>query len=79
MLYAIILSLVECHLFIFFIVSFAVQKILSLIRPHLFIFISITLGFKPMFSSKSLIVSSVHHFEFIFVYGVRKSVLVSFL
>ena len=32
-----------------------------------------------MFSSKSLIVSSVHHFEFIFVYAVRKSVLVSFL
>ena len=34
------------YLFVFFMVSFAVQKLLSLIRPHLFIFvsISITLG-----------------------------------
>ena len=34
------------YLFVFFMVSFAVQKLLSLIRPHLFtfVFIFITLG-----------------------------------
>ena len=62
-------------LFIWFMVSFAVQKILSLIRFHLFIFvfISITLGDRlkkillqfmtksvlPMSSSNSFIVSSL--------------------
>ena len=81
------------YLFIFFTVSFAVQKLLSLIKSHLFIFVFtvITLGggsqkmllafmsesVWPIFSSKSFIVSglisrSLIHFEFIFVYGVRK-------
>ena len=38
-LFAIIFSHSEVCLFIFFIVSFAVQKLLSFIRPHLFIFL----------------------------------------
>ena len=72
--FANIFSHSEGHLFIFFIVSFAVQKLLSFIRSHLFIFvfISITLqgGHKrsccdicqsvlPMISSKSFIVSGL--------------------
>ena len=40
-LFAIIFSHSEGRLFIFFIVSFAVQKLLSFIRPHLFIFLFI--------------------------------------
>uniref|UniRef100_A0A8C6B176 Uncharacterized protein n=1 Tax=Monodon monoceros TaxID=40151 RepID=A0A8C6B176_MONMO len=64
------------------------HKVLNLIKSHLFIFvfISVTLGdgskkillcVLPMFSSKSFIVSGLTfkssiHFEFIFVYGVRK-------
>ena len=92
-LFVIIFYHSEDSLFVFYIVSFAVQKLLSLIRSHLFIFgfISITLwgGSKrillwfmsrnvlPMFSSKSFIVSgltfkSLVHFEFIFVYGIKK-------
>ena len=79
-------------LFVLFIVSFTVQKLLSFNRSHLFIFvfISITLGggskrsccdlcqsVLPMFSSTSIIVSSLTfrsliHFEIIFVYGVRE-------
>ena len=80
-------------LFILFRVSFSVQKLLGLIKSHLFIFVFtvITLGggsqkillwfmsesVRPMFSSKSFIVSgltfrSLIHFEFIFVYGVRE-------
>ena len=62
-------------LFVWFVVSFAVQKLLHLLRSHLFIFvfISITLGdgskkilllfmsksVLPMFSSKSFIVSGL--------------------
>ena len=71
--FANILSHSEGCLFILSMVSFAVQKLLSLIRSHLFVFIFITLGggskkillwfmsksVLPMFSSKSLIVSSV--------------------
>ena len=44
--FALIFSHNKGFLFIFFLVSFAVEKLLSLIRSHLFIsvFISITLG-----------------------------------
>ena len=44
--FANILSHSEGYLFVFFVVSFAMQKLLSLIRSHLFIFvfIFITLG-----------------------------------
>ena len=91
--FANIFSHFEDCLFVFFMVSFALQKLLSFLRSHLFIFyfISITLGgwskkillwcmsksVLPMFSSKRFIVSgltfrSLIHFEFIFVYGVRK-------
>ena len=41
--FAIIFSLSEHHLFILFIVSFALQKLLSLIKFHLLIFIFIFL------------------------------------
>ena len=34
-------------LFMFLMVSFAVQKLISLIRPHLLIFISVALGDSP--------------------------------
>ena len=91
--FAVIFSHSDSYLLIFFIVSFAVQKLFSLIKSYLFtfVFISITLGswskrlllwyipknVLPIFSSKSFIVSgltfrSLIHFEFIFVYGVRK-------
>ena len=45
-LFANIFSYTEGYFFVFFMVSFAVQKLLSFIRSHLFIFvfISITLG-----------------------------------
>ena len=48
-LFAIIFSHSESCVFIFYMVSFAVQKLLSLIRSHLFIFgfIFITLGSGP--------------------------------
>ena len=80
-------------LFVFLVVSFAVQKLLSLIRCHLFIFafVSFALGDRskkillrfmpknimPMFSSRGFIIQSLKfmsliHFEFIFVYGIRK-------
>ena len=65
----------EGCLFVFFMVSFAVQKLLSLIKSHLFSFVSISVtlggGSKkillwftsksvfPMFSSKSFIVSGL--------------------
>ena len=72
--------------FFLFTASFAVQKLLSLIRSHLLIFLTLGGGSQkksccnlclPMFSSKSLRVSglpfrSLIHFEFIFVYHVRK-------
>ena len=74
-LFANIFSYSEGHPFIFFKVSFAVQKLLSLIRSHLFIFVFIFItlvgGSKkillqfmsknvlPIFSSKSFIVSSL--------------------
>ena len=79
-------------LFVLFRVSFAVQKLLSLIRSHLFIFVFTAMTLRggsekilvsfmsesvwPMFSSRSLIVSSLIsrsliHFELIFVYGVK--------
>ena len=80
-------------LFVFFMVSFAVQKLLSLIRSHLFIFAFISMTLEGgsgsccdlcqrvfwLFSFRSFIVSdltfrSLIHFEFIFVYGVRKSI-----
>ena len=73
--FASIFSHSEGCLFVFFMVSFAVQKLLSFIRSHLFIFvfIFITLGggskkillqfmsksALPMFSSKSFIVSGL--------------------
>jgi len=73
-LFANIFSHSEGRPFIFFMVSFALQKLLSLIRSHLFIFvfIFITLGggskklllqfmtksVLPIFSSKSFTVSS---------------------
>ena len=73
--FANIFSPSEGCLFVFFMVSFAVQKLLSLIKPHLFIFvfISITLGggskkillwfmsesVFPTFSYKSFIVSGL--------------------
>ena len=79
-------------LFVLFRDSFSVQKLLSLIRSHLFIFaFIITLGgvsekillwfmsesVRPMFSSKSFIVSSLTfrsliYFEFIFVFCIRE-------
>ena len=81
---------VHC-LFILFLVSFALQKLLISSHLLLFVFIFIILRGRskkillqfmpesvlPMFSSKSLSVSSVTfrsliHFEFIFVYGVRE-------
>ena len=74
-LFANIFSHYEGCLFVLFMVSFAVQKLSSFIRSHLFIliFISITLGggskkillwfvsesVLPVFSSKSVIVSSL--------------------
>ena len=80
--FAIIVSHSEGCLFTLLIVSFAVQKLLSLIRSHLFIFISITCfdlchRMFCLFSSKSFRVSGLTfrfliHFEFIFVYGIRK-------
>ena len=73
--FANIFSHSEGHLFVLFVVSFALQKLLSFIRSHLFtfVFISITLGggskkislwfmsksVLPMFSSKSFIVSGL--------------------
>ena len=73
--FAVVFSLSEACLFIFFIFSFAVQKLLILIKSHLFLFvlISITLGggskrimlwlmsksVLPMFSSESFIVSAL--------------------
>uniref|UniRef100_A0A8C9BHT2 Uncharacterized protein n=1 Tax=Phocoena sinus TaxID=42100 RepID=A0A8C9BHT2_PHOSS len=73
--FANIFSHSEGCLFVFFMVSLAVQKLLSLIKPRLFIFVftSITQGGGskkillwfmsksgfPMFSSKSFIVSSL--------------------
>ena len=68
------------------IVSFAVQKLLSLIMSHLFLFpllqvievlAVVYVSVLPMFSSRNFIVfdlafTSLIHFEFIFVYGVRK-------
>uniref|UniRef100_A0A8D0PBU9 Uncharacterized protein n=1 Tax=Sus scrofa TaxID=9823 RepID=A0A8D0PBU9_PIG len=79
---------VLCYVYVGF-VLFAVKKLLNLIRFHLFIFvfIDITLGggsekimsesVQPMFSPKSLILSSLRcrsliHFEFVFVCGVRE-------
>ena len=86
--FAVIFSHSEGCLFTLLIVSFIVKKLLSLIRFHLFnfAFISIThtvscydlhQSVLTMFSSRSFIVSgltfrSLTHFEFIFVYGVRK-------
>uniref|UniRef100_A0A8D0NQ29 Uncharacterized protein n=1 Tax=Sus scrofa TaxID=9823 RepID=A0A8D0NQ29_PIG len=66
---------VSC-LFVFFWVSFAVQKLFSLMRSHGFIFALISISVLPMFSSRSLMVSchifkSFSHLEFIFVHGVR--------
>jgi len=65
-----------------------VQKLLSIISSHFLIFVFISMGHRgfccdlchsvlPMFSSKSFMVSgltfrSLIHFEFIFVYGIRK-------
>ena len=73
--------------FTLIIISFIVKKMLCLIRSHLFISL-LDVGHRgsccdlcqcvlPMISSKSFIVShltfrSLVHFEFIFVYGVRK-------
>ena len=73
--FANIFSHSEGGLFIFFIVSFALQKLLSFIRFHLFIFVFISIalgggskkillwfmskGVLPMFSSKSSIVSCI--------------------
>ena len=73
-------------LFVFFMFSFAVQKLLGLIRSHLFIFIFISVnlgdGFMsksvlPVISSRSFIVSSFTfkssiNFEFIFLYDIRE-------
>ena len=44
--FATIFSHSVSYLFVFFLVSFAVQKLVSLIRPHwfIFVFISIALG-----------------------------------
>uniref|UniRef100_A0A8D0NYZ8 Uncharacterized protein n=1 Tax=Sus scrofa TaxID=9823 RepID=A0A8D0NYZ8_PIG len=74
---------VSC-LFVFFLVSFAVQKLGSLIRSHWCICLGrmkifmrlMSENVLPMFSSRSLMVSylifkSFSHFEFIFVHGVR--------
>ena len=71
--FATIFSHCISHLFVFFLVSFSVQKFVSLIRSHWFIlaFISVALGDSPekifmrlmsenvlpMFSSRSLMVS----------------------
>ena len=73
--FANIFSHSEGHLFVLFLVSFAVQKILSFIRSHLFIFVFISISLEdrlkkillrfmsksvlPMFSSKSFIVSGL--------------------
>uniref|UniRef100_A0A4W2G358 Uncharacterized protein n=1 Tax=Bos indicus x Bos taurus TaxID=30522 RepID=A0A4W2G358_BOBOX len=65
--FAIIFSHSERCLFTLLIVSFVVQKLLSLIRSHLFIF-RILLSFIV----SGLRFRSLIHFEFIFVYGVRK-------
>uniref|UniRef100_A0A8W4FF95 Uncharacterized protein n=1 Tax=Sus scrofa TaxID=9823 RepID=A0A8W4FF95_PIG len=70
----------ESCLFVFFLVSFAVQKLFSLMRSHGFIFkifmMLMSESVLPMFSSRSLMVScrifkSFSHLEFIFVHGVR--------
>uniref|UniRef100_A0A8W4FGD3 Uncharacterized protein n=2 Tax=Sus scrofa TaxID=9823 RepID=A0A8W4FGD3_PIG len=70
----------ESCLFVFFWVSFAVQKLFSLMRSHGFIFkifmMLMSESVLPMFSSRSLMVScrifkSFSHLEFIFVHGVR--------
>ena len=75
-LFAIVFSHSEGCLFTLLIVCFSVQKLLSSIRSHLFTFVCHQV-FCLMFSSKSFILSgltctSLIHFEFIFVYGVRK-------
>ena len=74
-------------LFIWFVVSFAVQKLLSLIRSHLFIFVFIFIQkdiaviyvkeCSACFPSKSFILCSLTfrsliHFALIFVYGAKK-------
>jgi len=58
----------QLYLCIFFIVSFAVQKLLSLIRPHLFIFVFILItlegGSKRIllwFMSKKLLKENLQH------------------
>ena len=73
--------------FILFMVSFTLKKLLSLLRYHLFCFYlhyssrwikkDTTVSESVLFSSmslgaSSLIVRSLIHFEFIFVYGVRE-------
>ena len=85
--FAIIFSHSEGCLFTLFIVSFIVQKLLSLIRSHLFIFCFyfqysgrwviedpavryVRECFAYVLSG--LLFRSLIHFEFIFVYGVRK-------
>ena len=91
LLYRYFLHSLGC-LFVLFMVSFAMLKLLSLIRSYLFIFVLIFItlegwsekillwfmseSVRPMFSSKSFIVSGLIfrpliHFEFIFVYDVR--------
>ena len=67
-----LLSLIRSHLFIFAFVSFALED-----RSKKILLQFMSKSVLPMFSSKSFMVSglifrSLIHFEFIFVYGVRK-------